>query len=88
MPEKLSLAEKINRFNEQDWEKLVDRLESAGIYNSSQIAMFREIFRRRAIGDSLSLKFNYQPAITTRNNRKKYDSRERSYILGQFTRLE
>ena len=82
MPEKLSLAEKINRFNEQDWEKLVDRLESAGIYNSSQIAMFREIFRRRAIGDSLSLKFNYQPAITTRNNRKKYDSRERELITG------
>ena len=82
MPEKLSLAEKINRFNEQDWEKLVDRLESAGIYNSSQIAMFREIFRRRAIGDSLSLKFNYQPAITTRNNRKKYDSRERELYTG------
>ena len=82
MPEKLSLDEKINRFNEQDWEKLVDRLESAGIYNSSQIAMFREIFRRRAIGDSLSLKVNYQPAITTRNNRKKYDSRERELITG------
>lgn len=88
MPEKMSLVDKINLFNEEEWTKLIDRLEKAGIYNPSQLALFREVFKRKAIGNSESLLFDYQPAIKTKGASKRYDSREAELITGAIYEIQ
>ena len=88
MPEKMSLVDKINLFNEEEWTKLIDRLEKAGIYNPSQLALFREVFKRKAIGNSESLLFDYQPAIKTKGSSKRYDSREAELITGAIYEIK
>ena len=88
MPEKMSLIDKINLFNEEEWTKLIDRLEKAGIYNPSQLALFREVFKRKAIGNSESLLFDYQPAIKTKGASKRYDSREAQLITGAIYEIQ
>ena len=88
MPEKMSLIDKINLFNEEEWTKLIDRLEKAGIYNPSQLALFREVFKRKAIGNSESLLFDYQPAIKTKGASKRYASREAELITGAIYEIK
>ena len=88
MPEKMSLVDKINLFNEEEWTKLIDRLEKAGIYNPSQLALFREVFKRKAIGNSESLLFDYQPAIKTKGRSKRYESREAELITGAIYEIK
>ena len=84
MPEKMTLVDKIRMFNGDNWIELFDRLEKTGIYNPSQLAMFRDIFKRRAEGNKGAQMFDYQPAIKTSagGRRKRYEPRAAERIIG------